>query len=234
MCIRDSDKGVHEFLGILQFVREFAGTKLADITTPLRKLLRKGSTWQWTPVEQKAWQEAKDLISSRCKLAVPDYEGAVNGRPFQIFADMSNYAVGAALVQQPKDGEKVVPLSFRSKSLTATQMLWPAWSKELYSLKDGCDGFWNIIGSYPCIVWTDHANNARLETLPLDKQPAMHVRWWFNITYGGREVKYFAGRINWLGDGLSRNPEDRDEAQRLLKLVDTDPKSVLKLSLIHI
>ena len=57
----------------------------------------------------------------------------------------------------------------------------------------------------------------------------MHVRWWFTITYGGREVKYFAGRINWLGDGLSRNPEDREEAQRLLKLVDTDPKSVLKL-----
>ena len=143
-----NDKGVHEFLGILQFVREFAGTKLADITTPLRKLLRKGATWQWTDVEHKAWQEAKDLISARCKLAVPDYEGAASGeRPFQIFADMSNYAVGSALVQQPKGGGKVVPLSFRSKSLTPTQMVWPAWSKELYSLKDAVDGFWSIIAT---------------------------------------------------------------------------------------
>ena len=42
-------------------------------------------------------------------------------------------------------------------------------------------------------------------------------------------MRYLGGRINFLGDSFSRNPEDRDEAQERLLAISANPKQVLGL-----
>ena len=226
-------KNISELLGLLQYLKLYMGTQWATVAKPLRDLLRKDAEWIWGPEQEASFRELLRLGCLVVELAVPNYKLVDQGYPFEIFADMSEFAVGGGLVQRQPGTDVRLPLAFMSKSLTASQMLWPAWTKELFSLKSAVNSFYCIIGCFKCIVWTDHANNARLETLDLSVQPSMHIRWYFTVVYGGRELRYFTGRVNWVGDGASRNPEDRDEAQARLLAVKTDPKSVLSLFNLH-
>ena len=123
-----------EFLGVLQYLNQFMGTHWASVSKPLRALLKSTAEWSWGEAQRAAFEELKRLGALAVELAVPDYARAVDGTvPFEVFADMSNFAAGAGLFQKDSSGEHYVPTASKSRSLTASQMLWPAWTKELNS-----------------------------------------------------------------------------------------------------
>ncbi len=57
--------------------------------------------------------------------------------------------------------------------------------------------------------WTDHANWTRQgDKVDIDVK---HLRWYSEIVADGSEIRSLSGRTAVLGDGISRNPIDRDE-----------------------
>ena len=60
----------------------------------------------------------------------------------------------------------------------------------------------------PSICWTDHANwTGQGDKCDIEVK---HLRWYSDIVGDGSEIRSLSGRTAVLGDGISRNPADRD------------------------
>ena len=68
------------------------------------------------------------------------------------------------------------------------------------------------LGRIPAVIHTDHANIARLESLPLERIEAKHYRWNSELLQGGSKLLHRpgVGLLHRAPDGLSRHPEGRD------------------------
>ena len=60
---------LRRFLGMVNQLGKFS-PNLANITQPLRELLKKTRMWQWTEVQHKAFNEIKNSASQRCYVSM--------------------------------------------------------------------------------------------------------------------------------------------------------------------
>jgi len=85
--------GLRAFLGLVgyykQYIPDFAG-----VAKPLNRLTAKGVTWQWTPVEQRAFDCLKGCLLEAPILAYPD-----PALEYILDTDASDQNVGAVLSQ---------------------------------------------------------------------------------------------------------------------------------------
>jgi len=63
--------GLRAFLGLVGYYRQYI-PDFAGIAQPLNRLTTKGMTWQWTPVEQRAFDRLKGCLMTAPILAYPD------------------------------------------------------------------------------------------------------------------------------------------------------------------
>ena len=91
-------------------------------------------------------------------------------------------------------------------------MHWHPFEQEFWGLlctrRDALKHF----GRIPAVIHTDHANLARLESLPLERVDSKHFRWLSELLQGGSLLLYRpgAGVMHRAPDGISRNPPGRD------------------------
>ena len=78
-------------------------------------LMRKDEKWQWEKEQQKAFDELKQVFTTKPVLAAPDLD-----KEFRVEADASNYATGGVLSMRCSD-KKWRPVAFISKSLSKTE-----------------------------------------------------------------------------------------------------------------
>ena len=94
-------KEVRSFLGSVQYLSKFI-PRLADLTKPLRKLTEKTVTrWNWTEVEQNAFDRIKSEISDIKNLAHYD-----TGKETILSVDASTVGLGATLWQVDNNGQR--------------------------------------------------------------------------------------------------------------------------------
>ncbi|XP_017304659.1 uncharacterized protein K02A2.6-like [Diaphorina citri] len=86
-------KQLQSVLGMFNFLREFIPT-MAEITAPLRILLRKNIDWHWTSVQQEAFEKLKSIVSTTPVLKHFDSRQDVT-----IQCDASQNGLGACLLQ---------------------------------------------------------------------------------------------------------------------------------------
>jgi hypothetical protein len=65
-------KELQQFLGICTFYHKFIAN-LAYIAAPLYKLLRKETTWKWSPVQEKAFRLLQQKLITLPELAYPSW-----------------------------------------------------------------------------------------------------------------------------------------------------------------
>jgi RNase H-like domain found in reverse transcriptase len=90
-------KELQSFLGFMNFYRRFI-KDFAKIAAPLNKLTGK-IDWIWEEDQQWAFNTLKKIVTSDPILVLPNETGK-----FMIECDASDYATGAILSQQQKDG----------------------------------------------------------------------------------------------------------------------------------
>ena len=134
------------------------------------------------------------------------------GRPYEMGADTSGYAIGGVVGQCEKNNGKLLPLMYISAHLAPHQCHFHASIQELWGLLLGSRARKAELGRIPAINHTDHANIARLDGINLYRIDPKQFRWWQEVVEGGSLLLYRGGKtaLHAGPDGISRNPEGRD------------------------
>ena len=114
---------LRSFLGLLNYYGKFM-PNLATILHPLNTLLQHGRKWKWTPECAKAFQLAKDTLTTSQVLV--HYNPAL---PMKMAADASAYGVGAVISHMLPDGTER-PIAFASRTLSSSERNYAQIEKE--------------------------------------------------------------------------------------------------------
>ena len=218
-------KQLQEFLGTINYVRPHCGPEYARVSSPLRPLLRKGAVFPPNEAQLDALDALKNLVMEQHRLCVPDEAAAIEaanawlsnqppaGRPYEVGADTSGYAIGGVCGQCDVCNGKLRALMYVTAHLADHQMHWHSYEQELWGLLHVIREKNKQLGRIPCICHTDHANLARLEAIALERIDPKHYRWYQEVTAGGSRLLFRPGAsaLHKGPDGLSRNPEGRDQ-----------------------
>ena len=87
-------KELRKFIGMINYYRDM-WTKRSETLAPLTRLCSKKNKWQWTEVEQKAFDTIKKTVSKEVLLSYPNFN-----LPFDIHTYASKYQLGAVISQK--------------------------------------------------------------------------------------------------------------------------------------
>ncbi|CAB4018206.1 Hypothetical predicted protein [Paramuricea clavata] len=140
---------VRSFLGLVNYYNRFL-PNAASVLHPLHVLLQKSHKWKWTEQCEKAFKNAKHLITS--DLVLTHYDTTL---PVKIACDASPTGIGAVLSHVMADGSER-PVAFASRSLTKTERKYSQIDKEALSIVWGVKKFHIYLYGRRITLVTDH------------------------------------------------------------------------------
>ena len=227
---------VRRFLGCCGYYRQCLNS-YAETSAPLVELTRKHQRFEWTDRHQKAFDDLKRLLISSHVMTAPD-----TSKPYKLYTDACDYAIGAILVQVADDGvEKVI--QYVSHILSPTQRNWPCIERECYSVIFSITKLRPYLYGASFEVLTDHKPLLSLFTKEMNNTKIQ--RWGVLLAEYGASIKYRKGKNNIRADMLSRLRNEGDECTECedIAIIDTeeyvDPQAFMEddiadtLPLIH-
>ncbi|CAB0020006.1 unnamed protein product, partial [Nesidiocoris tenuis] len=193
-------KTLQSFLGFVAYISKFI-PNAANVLSPLYKLLKKDSKWQWDDKCDAAFNKIKELVLQHRSLA--HYDPAL---PLRLTVDASNRGVAAILSQHQDNIDQ--PIAFSSRTLSPAEESYSSIHKEALAIIHAVKKFHIYLFGRRWTLVTDHKP---LVTIfgPKNGIPACAAnrlqRWaWFlsNYTY---DIEYVSTKKN-SADWLSRAP----------------------------
>ena len=126
---------LRSFLGLVNYYYRKFIPNLATLLHPLNALLRADRKWKWSPECDKAFQDAKDQLTSAKVLT--HYNPTL---PIVTAADASAYGMGAVISHVFPDNSEQ-PIAFASRTLTTSEKNYAQLEKEALALVFGVRKF---------------------------------------------------------------------------------------------
>jgi hypothetical protein len=164
------------------------------------QLLRKGTGWSWTSVEQQAFERTKELFLETVILHFPNFS-----KTFYLQTDGSGVALGVELYQLDDAGEHGV-IGFASRMLRGPELLYTVTEKELLAIIFGLQKFRTILLGHRIVIRTDHYALKFLKQCRLLNDRL--TRWSLLLNEFDYDVEHIRGKDNVVADTLSRFPPD--------------------------
>ena len=119
------------FLHMVNDLGQFI-TSMSDLTTTIKKLLKRDVLFQWTKCHEDSFQKLKDRINNNVCLQVFD-----TTKPVTLQVHASKVELGAVVIQQDfKSRDK--PVAFASKGLTQAETRHATIRHEMLTVVFGC------------------------------------------------------------------------------------------------
>ncbi|XP_037930020.1 uncharacterized protein LOC119664634, partial [Teleopsis dalmanni] len=119
-------KELRRCIGVASWYRRFV-PQFSSTIQPLTLLLKKGKRWQWTEVQQAAFDELKEKLTSAPVLACPNFI-----EQFILQTDASDFGLGAILTQTISGEEKVI--AYASRTLNPAEKNYTTTEKECLAI----------------------------------------------------------------------------------------------------
>lgn len=196
-------KELRRFLGMLNFYRRFI-PGAANHQAPLNALLT-GSVKGSHPVnfsteEKRAFQTCKDGLCQAAMLAHPDCHAKL-----ALVTDASDKAIGAVL-QQWKDNNWQ-PLAFFSRKLSAAQVKYSAYDRELLGIYESVKYFRHMVEARDFTIYTDHKPLTFAFHSHKENCSPRQFRHLDLIAQFTTDIRHIKGKDNLVADTLSRIEE---------------------------
>ena len=198
---------LRRFLGMANQLMKFCNN-LAELTQPLRDLLKTSVTWIWGPAQDQAFNAVKTELASDRVLALYNskYKTIVS-------ADASSYGLGGVLLQVQPSGE-TRPVAYASRTMTDTERRYAQIEKEALATTWALEHWQDLlIGMQGIEVETDHKPLVPLfSTKSIDELPVRIQRFRMRLMRYDFVIKHVSGKQLYTADAFSRSPvEDTSE-----------------------
>ena len=206
-------KGIRSFLGTVGYYRNFQPT-FSAIARPLTRLTKKNVHFSWSEEAQEAFEVLKQKLTEAPILAYPDVT-----RPYTLYTDASDYAIGGILTQDFDDGERVI--QYVSHQLTPNRMHYPVIEKECFAIIYCLQKLKQYLLGADVTCYTDHKPLKSLFTAEMKNTRVQ--RWAILLDEYQVKIKYRQGIHNGRADMLSRlrikpTPEELEEDKAILAI----------------
>ncbi|GBM92508.1 Retrovirus-related Pol polyprotein from transposon opus [Araneus ventricosus] len=190
-------KDVRSVLGLMGFYRSYI-PNYAEFATPLTELTKgkKSGDVKWGKREEESFCGLKKALCEATALNAPDF-----GKPFEIHADASDYAVGCCLTQKDEKGN-YRPIAFVSQKFNKTRRNWATIEKEAYAILFGFKKFDKWLHGTTVEIVTDH-NPLKYLIEKTPKSPKL-TRWALALQRWSYKITHRPGILNQDADALSR------------------------------
>jgi hypothetical protein len=192
-------KGVRSFLGLANYYRQCV-PGYAKKAEPIIVLTRKGVSFVWSSECEASFELLKGALTSAKVMAHPD----VN-RPYSLYTDACDYAVGGVLVQRDDAGLER-PIQYISHQLSGVQRRWATIEKEAYALVYALQKLRPYLLGADFTIYVDHKPLKCLFTKEMNNTKIQ--RWGILLAEYGAKIEYRRGVHNVRADSLSRLPSD--------------------------
>ncbi|KAJ3650090.1 hypothetical protein Zmor_021798 [Zophobas morio] len=122
-------KELQSFLGIVNYLHKFI-PNVAELSTPLRELLKKDIIFHWGHEQQKVFDKLKNILTTEPLLKFYD-----PNKSLVLSVDASRDGLGAALLQEG------APIAYASRSLNICQRCYAQIEKEMLAIVYGAKKF---------------------------------------------------------------------------------------------
>ena len=137
------------FLGLISYYGKFL-PNLSTTLSPLYRLLQQKVHWSWGTAEQKAFDAAKESLTSDSLLVHFDPK-----LPLVLACDTSPYGIGAVLSHRMEDGQDK-PIAFASRSLSPPEKNYSQLDKEALAVVLGVKRFHQYLCGCQFTIVSDH------------------------------------------------------------------------------
>lgn len=190
--IPKNQKDLQRYLGMINYLRNYI-PNLAEISTPLRELLKKKNDWCWLPIHNEVIKKLNEIITN-----TPVLKNFDETKSIVIQTDASKSALGSCLLQGN-------PVCFASKSLTPTECMYSQIEKEFLSILFSCKKFHTYIYGRKVKVITDHKPLVSIMKKPISDIPSARLqRIKLKLMKYKLEVVHSPGKDMHIADALSR------------------------------
>lgn len=211
-------KTVHQlrqFLGLISYFRKFI-RNCAILSTPLTKLLKKNSVWEWGEVQTKAFYDLREKLTTESVLAIFD-----PNKETILYTDASREGLAGILTQVGDEGEKVV--HYYSRQTTDDEKKYHSFELELLAIVCSLQKFrLYLLGSHFKII-TD-CSAVRYAINKKDIIPRI-ARWVLSTQEFSFDILHRDGSRMQHVDALSRNPVpsgQKSETEIIMSITESD------------
>jgi hypothetical protein len=190
---------LRSFLGFGNYYKDFIENYSAR-ARPLHDLTKKSNQWQWDTAQQNSFKLLKELFTSYPILRNPDPT-----KQYILDTDASQFAMGATLSQDYKDGRH--PVAYFSKSLSPAERNYDIYDRELLAIIKAIEAFrYLLLGAQQqFIIRSDHENLKYFKS-PQKIKPRQ-ARWHEFLQDYNFQLIHFPGKSNTIADLLSRRKD---------------------------
>lgn len=191
---------IRRFLGMVNYYIKFL-PRLAQLSQPLRDLLKKCNIWVWGPKQEESFETIKRALTRAPILGY--YETNKNTR---IAADTSLAGIGAVLEQQGDEGHWK-PVQFASRSLSEAEKRYSNIEREALGITWACERMREFLIGTTFTIQTDHKPLLTLfGKKPMNELTPRIQRFRMKMANFSYKMQHVAGKRFFTPDTLSRAP----------------------------
>ncbi|GBC25874.2 retroviral-like aspartic protease 1 [Rhizophagus irregularis DAOM 181602=DAOM 197198] len=191
-------QNIKELRGILglfsyyqRFIKDFA--KVAD---PMYKLLKKDAPYEWMNLQQKAFENLRDKLTTAPIVQYPDFS-----KPFFLYTDASIIGLGAVLAQKTDDQEYVI--AYASRTLIPVEKNYAITELECLAIVWAVKYIQHYLYGSKFIIITDHAALKWLLNSTTENNNKRLERWKIALSEYKYDIVYRKGTKHANADAFS-------------------------------
>jgi hypothetical protein len=178
---------------MITYLAKFS-SKLSDIVSPIRDLLKKDVESIWDCAQDEAFEKVKQAITQSPVLAYYDPK-----KPVKLQVDSSGLGIGVTCLQ----GSKLT--AFASKTLTQAEIGYAQIEKQMLAILFGLNRFRQYCYARHTVLESDHKPIVYIMKKSLCNTTPRLQRMLFQLQQYDIEVIHVRGKNIPLADTLSRN-----------------------------